>query len=52
MIGVNILAYPALFQRAFDLGDDIAVHTWAHPYMTTLNNLEILAQVSSRSTLA
>lgn len=45
MIGVNILNNPDEFQMAFDtLDDDIAVHTWTHPYMTTLTNEEILGQ--------
>ena len=25
--------------------DDIAIHTWTHPYMTTLSNLEIVAEL-------
>ena len=28
----------------FYLQDDIAVHTWTHPYMTTLSNLDLLGQ--------
>lgn len=47
MIGVNILAYPQQFLTAFDSGGDIAAHTWTHPYMTTLSNLDILGQVRS-----
>ncbi|KAG5652434.1 hypothetical protein H0H81_005030 [Sphagnurus paluster] len=45
MIGVNILSYPQLFLETFNSGNDIAVHTWTHPYMTTLSNLEIVAQL-------
>lgn len=45
MIGVAIMGKPATFQRAVELGQDIAVHTWTHPYMTTLSNLDVLAQV-------
>ncbi|KAF8165345.1 hypothetical protein B0H34DRAFT_793744 [Crassisporium funariophilum] len=45
MIGVNILAYPTQFSTAFDSENDIAVHTWTHPYMTTLSNLDILGQL-------
>jgi chitin deacetylase len=46
MIGIQILAFPQLFQFAFDtLQGDIAVHTWTHPYMTTLSNLEVLGQL-------
>lgn len=45
MIGNNIIANPALFTSVFQSGDDIAVHTWNHPYMTTLNNLQVVAQL-------
>ncbi|KAJ6599066.1 hypothetical protein DFH09DRAFT_1129999 [Mycena vulgaris] len=45
MIGVNLLAYPTQFQSAFDMGGDIAVHTWTHPYMTTLSNEDVVAQL-------
>ncbi|KAG6900966.1 hypothetical protein C0993_004403 [Termitomyces sp. T159_Od127] len=45
MIGVNILQNPQLFLDIFNAGHDIAVHTWTHPYMTTLTNLEIVAQL-------
>ncbi|KAG5643946.1 hypothetical protein DXG03_009297 [Asterophora parasitica] len=45
MIGVNILQNPQLFLDTFNSGGDIAVHTWTHPYMTTLSNLEIVAQL-------
>jgi peptidoglycan/xylan/chitin deacetylase (PgdA/CDA1 family) len=46
-IGKNILAHPDLFWVAFDvLEDDIAVHTWSHPYLTTLSNKEIFAELA------
>jgi len=46
MIGIQILSFPSTFQFAFDtLGGDIAVHTWTHPYMTTLSNLDVVAQL-------
>jgi peptidoglycan/xylan/chitin deacetylase (PgdA/CDA1 family) len=45
MIGINIVNNWEEFLFAFEtLGDDIAVHTWTHPYMTTLSNLDVLAQ--------
>lgn len=47
MIGTNIIYYPAEFQAAFNAGHDIAVHTWTHPYMTTLSNFDVLGQVSN-----
>src|SRR4051794_20720902 len=46
MIGVNILNNPSQFTFAFEtLQDDIAVHTFTHPYMTTLNNLQVLGEL-------
>jgi chitin deacetylase len=45
-IGTNILQYPDLFRTAFATNqDDIAVHTWTHPYMTTKTNLEVVAEI-------
>ena len=46
MIGTNILFYPSQFLDVLNAGHDIAVHTWSHPYMTTLSNIDILGQVS------
>ncbi|KAF5389132.1 hypothetical protein D9757_004889 [Collybiopsis confluens] len=45
MIGINILSEPDSFTRSVDLGHDIAVHTWTHPYMTTLTNEQVVAQL-------
>jgi chitin deacetylase len=46
MIGINIINNPNEFTFAFEtLQDDIAVHTWTHPYMTTLSNLDVLGQL-------
>ncbi|KAF6762111.1 carbohydrate esterase family 4 protein [Ephemerocybe angulata] len=45
MIGINIRSNPQLFLQAFNAGHDIAVHTYNHPYMTTLSNQEVLAQL-------
>ncbi|KAF8877556.1 hypothetical protein CPB84DRAFT_1752107 [Gymnopilus junonius] len=44
MIGVNILQNPTQFESIFNAGHDIAVHTYTHPYMTTLSNLDLVAQ--------
>ncbi|KAB5594586.1 Chitin deacetylase [Ceratobasidium theobromae] len=42
----NVLGNPDLFLEAFETnGDDIAVHTWTHPYMTTLSNEMVLAEL-------
>ncbi|KAJ7058660.1 carbohydrate esterase family 4 protein [Mycena amicta] len=45
MIGSNILYQPSQFTRAFQRGDDIAVHTWTHPMMTTLSNEKVVAEL-------
>ncbi|KAL1946775.1 hypothetical protein VTO73DRAFT_14879 [Trametes versicolor] len=46
MIGKNIIDNPTGFTQAFeDLQSDIAVHTWTHPYMTTLTNEEVLGEL-------
>ncbi|KAI0053655.1 carbohydrate esterase family 4 protein [Auriscalpium vulgare] len=44
-IGENILENWKEFNAAFANGDDIAVHTWTHPYMTTLSNADVVAQL-------
>lgn len=46
MIGVNILNNWQSFLSAYnDLDDDIAVHTYTHPYMTSLTNEQVVAQL-------
>ncbi|KAJ7142130.1 carbohydrate esterase family 4 protein [Mycena crocata] len=45
MIGSNIFLYPDEFKKAFDQGDDIAVHTWTHPHMTTRSSLQVVAEL-------
>ncbi|KAI0278828.1 hypothetical protein BGY98DRAFT_1077813 [Russula aff. rugulosa BPL654] len=44
-IGVNIINNWNEFNTAFQNEDDIAVHTWTHPYMTTLSNADVVAQL-------
>ncbi|KAL0950031.1 hypothetical protein HGRIS_010039 [Hohenbuehelia grisea] len=46
MIGVNILNNPQTFLHAFNSGGDLALHTYTHPYMTTLDNKNIVAQLA------
>ncbi|KAF9259516.1 glycoside hydrolase/deacetylase [Marasmius fiardii PR-910] len=45
MIGSNVLANPNQFLAVFNYGGDCAVHTWTHPYMTTLTNEQIVAEL-------
>ncbi|KAI0309397.1 hypothetical protein OF83DRAFT_1179677 [Amylostereum chailletii] len=45
-IGVNILGNPNEFTTAYQtLQADLAVHTWTHPYMTTLSNADVVAEL-------
>lgn len=46
MIGYNMLIHLPQFLDIMNAGDDIAVHTWSHPYMTGLSNMQIVAEVS------
>ncbi|KAK7044325.1 carbohydrate esterase family 4 protein [Favolaschia claudopus] len=45
LIGSNIRDNPATFLKIFELGDGICVHTWTHPYMTTLSNEQVVAEL-------
>ncbi|KAK8858651.1 hypothetical protein IAR55_002880 [Kwoniella newhampshirensis] len=45
MIGGNIVGAPTTMQDAVKAGGHIAVHTWSHPYMTTLSNEQVLAEL-------
>ncbi|KAG8893220.1 hypothetical protein FRB99_002134 [Tulasnella sp. 403] len=44
MIGVNIRDNKDIFMQTFNDGNDIAVHTWTHRYMTSLSDEEIVAE--------
>jgi len=44
-IGSNILNNPTIFLKAYTDAGDLAVHTWTHPQMTTLNNNQVLAEL-------
>ncbi|CAE6516814.1 unnamed protein product [Rhizoctonia solani] len=45
-IGQNVVQYYKFAQQAFAQGDDLAVHTWSHPYMTTLSNEVVMAELA------
>jgi len=45
MIGSNVMYNPTQFQAALDNGGHIAVHTWSHPYMTSLTNEQVLGEL-------
>ena len=45
LVGVNILNNPEEFMAIFNQGGDMAVHTYTHPYMTSLTNEQVAAQL-------
>jgi len=46
LIGSNILANPDIFNQCLsDPLQDIAVHTWTHPYMTTQTDEQLLLEL-------
>jgi len=44
-IGSNVADWPTQAQRGFQDGHHICVHTWSHPYMTTLTNQEVVGEL-------
>ncbi|GAA5919745.1 hypothetical protein JCM6882_008933, partial [Rhodosporidiobolus microsporus] len=44
-IGSNVLKNKDIFDMAVSTGGHIGVHTWSHPYMTTLTDMEILGEL-------
>ncbi|CAG8822607.1 25933_t:CDS:2, partial [Racocetra persica] len=44
-IGSNVADWPYEAKRAFADNHHISVHTWSHPYMTTLTNDQVLAEL-------
>jgi len=44
-IGSNVADWPNEAQRGLTDGHQICVHTWSHPYMTTLTNQEVLGEL-------
>lgn len=44
-IGSRCLEFPKTLQQEYIGGHQIAVHTWSHPYLTTLSNDQIIAEL-------
>ncbi|ORY80754.1 hypothetical protein BCR35DRAFT_352510 [Leucosporidium creatinivorum] len=45
MIGGNIVNNPDIFKQAIASGGHIAIHTWSHPYMSTMTDLQVLGEL-------
>jgi peptidoglycan/xylan/chitin deacetylase (PgdA/CDA1 family) len=44
-VGSRCLEFPKILQVEYTTGNQIAIHTWSHPYLTTLTNNEIIAEL-------
>jgi peptidoglycan/xylan/chitin deacetylase (PgdA/CDA1 family) len=44
-VGSRCAEFPLTLQVEYMAGHQIAVHTWSHPYLTTLTNDQIIAEL-------
>jgi chitin deacetylase len=44
-IGSNIVKYSNFAVEAFNRGDELSVHTWSHPHMSTLTDVQVLGEL-------
>ena len=45
IVGSRAISYPAILQEEYMAEHQLGVHTWSHPYMTTLSNEQIIAEL-------
>ncbi|PSR80727.1 hypothetical protein PHLCEN_2v6643 [Hermanssonia centrifuga] len=45
VVGSRAISYPALLQEEYMAQHQIAVHTWSHPYMTTVSTEGLIAEL-------
>jgi peptidoglycan/xylan/chitin deacetylase (PgdA/CDA1 family) len=45
VVGSQVLLYPDVLKRIHEEGHQIALHTWSHPYLPSLTNDEIVAEM-------
>ncbi|CAG8632956.1 2844_t:CDS:2 [Acaulospora morrowiae] len=45
VVGSRVAESPEILKMAYDLGHEIGVHTWSHPYLTTQSNEQIIAEL-------
>lgn len=45
VVGSRVISFPQTLQEEFMSGHQVAVHTWSHPYLTTLTNEQIIAEL-------
>lgn len=44
-LGINIVNFPDTYKKILDAGHLIGTHTWSHPFMPSLTNEQIVAQL-------
>ncbi|CDO93319.1 unnamed protein product [Kluyveromyces dobzhanskii CBS 2104] len=44
-LGMNIVDHPEIYRKIVDGGHLIGTHTWSHPFLPSLSNEEIIAQL-------
>ncbi|KAL7420997.1 chitin deacetylase [Cryptotrichosporon argae] len=45
VVGSRVISRPAMVVSEYMAGHQISVHTWSHPYLTTLTNEQIVAEL-------
>ncbi|KAH9947942.1 glycoside hydrolase/deacetylase [Amylocystis lapponica] len=45
VVGSRAISYPFTLQEEYMGGHQISVHTWSHPYMTTMTNEQAIAEL-------
>jgi peptidoglycan/xylan/chitin deacetylase (PgdA/CDA1 family) len=45
VVGSRVISMPDTLRQEYISGHQIAVHTWSHPYLTTLSNEQIIAEL-------
>lgn len=44
-LGINIVNYPDVYKKILDGGHLVGTHTWSHPFLPSLSNEKIIAQL-------
>ncbi|KAF9959591.1 chitin deacetylase [Mortierella alpina] len=45
IVGSRAISYPETLKRAYNEGHQIAIHTWSHAKVTSLSNVQIVAEL-------
>lgn len=45
VVGSRVISFPSIAQAEYLGENQLAVHTWSHPPLTTLSNEEIIAEL-------